>query len=213
MINFKTKFKTKFVIVASLFLIFLSPLLIIQNKKKQIYSDVSRIESSNVAIVFGAGLTKNNTPSDVLSDRLKIASNLYHAGLVKKILVSGDNSFENYSEPDAMFNTLVNSYNIPAENIGVDYAGRRTYDTCIRAHKLWGIENAILVSQDYHLPRAIWTCEKLGITSQGFSSSLQPYIYESQYKQREILAKYKAFFDIYIWHPKYIGGDFIKDLD
>ncbi len=194
-------------------LIALFPLWKTMSQSENVYSDTHQLEHASVAIVFGAGLRDQNTPSDMLDDRLKAASTLYHEGLVDKILVSGDNRFEDYSEPDVMFETLVTTYDVPEDDVFVDYAGRRTYDTCVRAHELWGIENAILVSQNYHLPRAIWTCEKLGVSSVGFSASLQPYLFETQYKQREILATYKAFIDLYIWEPTYIGGEFIQDLD
>ena len=94
-----------------------------------------------------------------------------------------------------------------------DYAGRRTFDTCIRAKTLWGIDHAILISQGYHLPRALWTCETLGIESMGLSATLQPYVKEFIFKLREIGAIYKAFFDLYLVTPDYLRGTFIRDLD
>ena len=112
-----------------------------------------------------------------------------------------------------MKTALIDVLNVPSDVVRVDYAGRRTYDTCIRAHELWGVDRAILVSQDFHLPRAIWTCRRLGIESVGVSASLQPYILGSWYRTRERLARYKAFIDVYLWRPDYIGGAFIEDLD
>lgn len=189
------------------------PVVSIASEKSRIQQNTDDVSSANVAIVFGAGITVKNTPSDVLNDRLKVAAGLYHAGKVRRILVSGDNRFEGYSEPDVMRRALTSAYGVPAEAIHADYAGRRTYDTCIRAHELWGIDRAILVTQDFHLPRALWTCRKLGIDGTGVSASLQGYVKDRLFRQREIFAAYKAFIDVYLVRPAYIGGDFVEDLD
>ncbi|MFH1047450.1 MAG: ElyC/SanA/YdcF family protein [Patescibacteria group bacterium] len=173
-----------------------------------------QLEPTNVAIVFGAGLiNQNSTPSDMLADRLTTAARLFHAGKVKSILVSGDNRFDHYSEPDVMRRVLVENYGLPEQAIHTDYAGRRTYDTCARAHELWGVRHAILVTQDYHLPRAIMTCEALGIESQGVSGSLREYRFIQRYITREVLAFLKAYIDVYVWPPKYLGGTVEADID
>jgi vancomycin permeability regulator SanA len=179
-----------------------------------IVTDDEQLKSTNVAIVFGAGLiNQNSTPSDMLADRLATAARLYRTGKVKTILVSGDNRFEHYSEPDVMRRTLIEAYGIPEPAIHTDYAGRRTYDTCARAHELWGVRRAILVTQDYHLPRAIMTCQTLGIESQGVSGSLREYRFMQRYITREVLAFMKAYIDVYVWPPKYLGGTVEADID
>jgi vancomycin permeability regulator SanA len=195
-----------------LFFIVCLPYLIVASGHSMI-REMEELNSAPVAIVFGAGLTSHGSPSDALSDRLHVAALLYENHLVERLLVSGDNSSEDYSEPDVMKETLMVDYQIPEEDIFADYAGRRTYDTCIRAHELWGIDRAILVTQDYHLPRALWTCQRLGVDAEGISASLQPYLEQRWYHVREMLASFKAFFDIYLWHPDYLGGDFLVDLD
>jgi len=146
-------------------------------------------------------------------DRLTIASELFLTDRIERILVSGDNHTQEYNEPEVMKQTLIDTFGIPEEAIFADYAGRRTYDTCRRAHDLWGIDQAILISQGYHLPRAIWTCESLGIESTGLSATLQPYLKEIPFKIREVGAIYKAFIDLYLIEPPYIEGEFIQDLD
>ncbi len=171
----------------------------------------ARIQAPNevpagVVIIFGAGLKRNGEPSDVLADRLRIGADLYRRGLATHILVSGDNSFEDYNEPRAMYDRLVDDYSIPPEVIALDLAGRRTYDTCIRARQLWQVQKAILVTQEFHLPRAIWTCEQLGIESVGVSATLESYVDDEAYSLREVLAMYKAFIDVYLWPPAYIDG-------
>jgi SanA protein len=189
------------------------PVWVVWNGKKAVYPTVSDAHPTSVGIVFGAGLTVNGDPSDALMDRLRVAAELYEQEKISQILVSGDNRFESYNEPEVMANTLKEEFQIPEAQIHIDYAGRRTYDTCVRAHDLWGVEHAILVTQGYHLPRAIWTCAHLGIESAGVSASLQPYILSTKFKIREVLAIYKALIDIYLFAPDYLGGEFITDLD
>ncbi len=190
----------------------LLPMLIVRAPRGTIVT-VADAAPAKVAIVFGAGLKRDSTPSDALMDRLRVAAELYQQKKVQTILVSGDNRFAEYSEPDAMKMTLINTLKVPADVVRTDYAGRRTYDTCIRAHDLWGVDRAILVSQDFHLPRAIWTCRRLGIDAQGVSASLQPYIMGQWYRQRETAARYKAFTDIYLWRPHYVSGATMEDVD
>ncbi|QQR55343.1 YdcF family protein [Candidatus Peregrinibacteria bacterium] len=165
---------------------------------------VEQITEQPVAIVFGAGIGKNGGPSDALYDRLTVASQLYKAGKVSSILVSGDNSTEDYNEPEVMKNTLINAFAIPPNAITQDFAGRRTYDTCIRAKTLFGVEKAILVTQEFHLPRALYTCNSLGIESSGVSASLQPYIFGDYYEFREYAATLQMGVDLYLWSPDYI---------
>ncbi len=195
-----------------LVMIALIPVWIFRFGSSRIYGSTQAVQPTNVAIVFGAGLTVQQTPSDALHDRLNVAAELFHQQKIKTILVSGDNRFENYNEPEVMKQTLIKEFLIPPEAIFADYAGRRTYDTCIRAKQIWGVDSAILVSQGYHLPRAIWTCEQVGIKSTGISASLQPYILGWKFKIRELGALYKAFIDVYVFHPDYIGGESIMEL-
>lgn len=209
-------FMKKYSLIASVsivFLFLLIPMCILIRGKNRIYTGIETTHSSPVGIVFGAGLTRKNTPSDALMDRLTIASELFHADLIERILVSGDNHTQEYNEPEVMKQALIETFKIPEDKIFADYAGRRTYDTCRRAHDLWGVDHAILISQGYHLPRAIWTCEKIGIESSGLSATLQPYLKENSFKIREVGAIYKAFIDVYLIEPSYIEGEFIQDID
>lgn len=178
-----------------------------------VVADLDRIEPTNVAVVFGAGLTADGRPSDMLHDRLSVAARLYETGKVGSVLVSGDNRFENYSEPDVMRRALVDEFGVPEEDVHSDHAGRRTYDTCVRAHDLWGVRRAVLVTQEYHLPRALMTCSALGIESQGASASLRPYRNMSRYLNRESMATLKAYVDLYLWTPDYVGGAVEANID
>ena len=109
-------------------------------------------------------------PSPWLRYRLDTAARLYHSGRVEALLVSGDNGRENYNEPVAMRNYLV-SAGIPAEAIALDYAGFDTYDTCVRAHRIFGVTRAIIVTQDFHEPRAVSVCRAAGVEAHGLTRS------------------------------------------
>lgn len=198
--------KWSIAITLGLLLFLGSPFVIQTIEQNKIYA-LDKVPEQEVAIVFGAGLKKDGTPSDALKDRLTVAAELYQAGSIQKILVSGDNRFENYNEPDVMSAYLQTQFGIPAEAIAEDYAGRRTYDTCIRAKTIWNVDAAILITQDFHLPRALYTCESLGIDSVGVSASLQPYLFQKWYHQRETLATLKMLWDLYLWNPFYVSGE------
>ena len=190
------------------------PFLILYLGRNRVYSDVEKVPGYDVAIVFGAGIKENREPNDMLRDRLDTVAELYYSGKVKKMLLSGDNSNIDYNEPQVMYNYLVFEHDIRAEDLVRDYAGLRTYDTCARAKNIWNIDKAILISQGYHLSRAIFTCSNLNIESTGFSATRYEYAGERFYKFREFLALHKAVWDVFISPPEYIKGtlelDFIQ---
>jgi SanA protein len=169
---------------------------------------VESVTPVSVAIVFGAGLQRDGSPSPVLRDRVETAVNLYQAGKVKKVLMSGDNRFIDYNEPGAMRAYAV-ELGMPEKDIVLDYAGRRTYDTCYRARNIFGVEDAILVTQSYHLPRALFTCNALGLVSRGVPADQRTYSRSSQlmWNVRELPASLKALWDVWIMHPKVVLGD------
>ncbi len=177
-------------------------------------SSAARIHSpddapeSRVAIVFGAGLLRDGTPSPVLKDRVAAAVRLYKAGKVEKILMSGDNRFEYYNEPASMQSYAV-ELGIPEEDIVLDYAGRRTYDTCYRARSIFGLSNAVLVTQRYHLPRAIFTCRGLGLDAQGVMADLREYSDHSLWfwNLRELPASLVAVWQVWVTQPEPVLGD------
>lgn len=127
---------------------------------------VANVPQRDVAIVFGAGVTTNGTPTPYLHWRINTAVQLYKAHRISKLLMSGDNSSKHYNEPLAM-RKLAESEGVPAKDIVLDYAGLNTYDSCYRAHAIFRVKSAILVSQGYHLPRAVMACNGLGVPSIG----------------------------------------------
>ena len=160
-----------------------------------------------VVIVFGAGLWWDGSPSPVLRDRVETAARLYFAGKVKKILMSGDNRFLDYNEPGAMRQYALR-LGVPDEDIVLDYAGRRTYDTCYRARQIFGVKEAILVTQSFHLPRALYTCNLLGVRAIGVPADLRDYRRGAQvyWQSREIPATLVALWEIHFTRPEPVLG-------
>jgi SanA protein len=170
--------------------------------------ETSDSPNKRVAIVFGAGLRRDGTPTAILRDRVETAADLYSSGKVEKILMSGDNRFDYYNEPEAMRQYAL-SLGIPAQVIALDYAGRRTYDTCYRAKAIFGVESALLVSQKFHLPRALFLCNTLGLESDGVEANQRRYrrISLLLWNIREQLATVGAFLDVYVSNPLPVLGN------
>jgi SanA protein len=166
------------------------------------------VPARRVAIVFGAGLWRNGTATPVLHDRVQTAADLYFAGKVEKLLMSGDNRFSDYNEP-AVMRDLALSLGVPGDAIVLDYAGRRTYDSCYRAKAIFGVTEAILVTQAFHLPRAIYLCNQLGIDSVGVEADLRVYRKSSvlYWNMRELFATAAALWDVNVSHPIPVLGD------
>jgi SanA protein len=164
--------------------------------------------SERVAIVFGAGLYRDGSPTPILRDRVATAADLYFSGKVEKLLMSGDNRYENYNEPGAMRDYAI-QLGVPAEVIVLDYAGRRTYDTCYRSKAIFGIQSAILVTQKFHLPRALFLCSAMGIKAVGVSADRRTYWPSSQliWNMREQFATAAAMWDVYIKRPVPVLGN------
>lgn len=163
--------------------------------------------SAPVAIVFGAGLYRNGNPTPILADRVATAADLYKRGIVAKLLLSGDNRFPDYNEPESM-RRLAISLGVPDSALVLDFAGRRTYDTCYRARFIFGVKKAILISQDWHLPRAIYLCDQFGIESTGVTAVGHAYRIFSlaQWNAREVAASLFAILETRITHPQPVLG-------
>jgi len=160
-----------------------------------------------VAIVFGAGLRRDGTPTAVLRDRVETGATLYFDGKVEKLLMSGDNQVIEYNEPEAMRQYAI-SLGVPDNAIVLDYAGRRTYDTCYRAKAIFGVNTALLVTQKFHLPRALFLCNALGVKAKGIEANNNYYLKRSQliWNIREQFATLSAFIDIFVEKPTPILG-------
>jgi SanA protein len=167
---------------------------------------IETVPPRKVAIVFGAGITADGRPMPALADRVWTAAQLYHAGKVQKLLMSGDNRFINYNEPEAMRQYALQQ-GVPDEAIVLDYAGRRTYDTCYRADYIFGVTDAILVTQWFHLDRALYTCDRLGIDAVGVAADRRDYYSARYWWWREVAAVTRAWLDLNLLHPTPVLGE------
>lgn len=177
-------------------------------------SELGSVPRQPVAIVFGAGYWPNGALSLILRERLDAAIELYQSGRVTKLLLSGDNPIKDYNEPERMLDYVL-TQGIPREDIVLDYAGRRTYDTCYRAQEIFQLSDATLVTQAYHLPRAMETCRTLGLNVVGFAANRYRHrgYYLFLYRIREVPALWRAWWDLYVARPKPILGDPLPIFD
>jgi vancomycin permeability regulator SanA len=178
----------------------------IQSYSPLIFSEVEKTPNLSVALVFGAGVKANGKLSDALADRVLTGVELYKAGKVKKLLMSGDNSTKNYDEVTAMKNFAIEK-GVPEGDIVLDYAGFDTYDSCYRAREIFDLHSGIiLVSQAFHLSRALYICNSLGVQSVGVSADKRIYA-TNLWGLREFAAQIKAIVDVEILHskPKFLG--------
>lgn len=161
-----------------------------------------------VALVLGAGLRRNGTPMPVLEDRLDAARMLLEAGKVQVLLLSGDNRFDDYNEPGAMRDYLL-ARGVSDDKMVLDYAGRRTYDSCYRARDIFGLNELLVVTQNFHLPRALYLCDQLGVKATGVSADLRVYRKASRITWfiRELPATWRAILDATILRPLPVLGD------
>ncbi|MFE1173604.1 vancomycin high temperature exclusion protein [Streptomyces sp. NPDC058773] len=166
--------------------------------------DVADVPAAPVAIVFGAGLW-NGEPSPYLAHRLDAAAALYERGTVRAVLVTGDNSRHDYDEPDAMRSYLLR-HGVPGRKIVSDYAGFDTWDSCSRAHRIFGVNRAVLVSQGFHIRRALALCSAAGVDSDGVAVAAKRDVTWAYGGVREIFAAGKAAADAVLRpDPQFLG--------
>ena len=174
--------------------------------EKRMYSKESVLpRNADCIIVLGAGLKPDGTPNHMLRDRLDLAINLYEAGICKKLLLTGDHGTNGYDEVNAMKDYVL-ARGVKKENVYLDHAGFSTYDSMYRAKEVFWVEKAIVVTQKYHLYRAVYIGNGLGIDIYGMNSD--PYIYVGQTARniREYLARVKDVFSVaFKVKPEYLG--------
>jgi vancomycin permeability regulator SanA len=165
---------------------------------------VSAAPHAPVALVFGAGLW-DGEPSPYLAHRLDAAVALYRRGTVRAVLVSGDNSTDDYDEPDAMRRYLV-AHGVPPRRVVTDYAGFDTWDTCTRAARIFGVRQAVLVSQDFHIRRALALCRAAGVDAHGVAVAEPRDVTWYAGAVRELASAVKAAFDAaFTPDPHFLG--------
>lgn len=159
-------------------------------------------------LVLGCGVRADGTPSPMLRDRLDRAKELYDAGLAPKILVSGDHQKESYDEVNHMKQYLIDA-GVPSEDIFMDHAGFSTYESMDRARKIFQVKSCLIVTQQYHLYRAVYTARGLGIDAEGVAAKQVRYNGQIVREVREVLARGKDFLNVIV-QPESVGGPVIS---
>ncbi len=205
-ISFSNATKWLLLLLFICLIVFLSVLYSVQFKYNDRIVSIDQVEQPNIVMVFGAGLKAKGQPSAVLEDRILTAIQLYQDGRVGKIVMSGDNRNVNHNEVQAMHNFAIDQ-GLTEDNIILDHAGRSTYDSCYRLKEIFGLSKIVLVTQRYHLPRALYVCNELGIDAIGVAAEDRGYTKQVKYSSREMLASVQAWLDINIFHPVPIMGE------
>ncbi|RKF15938.1 SanA protein [Alginatibacterium sediminis] len=181
--------------------------------RKQIIDDFAQVEPVPVALILGTSKYVGKRKNIYYETRLEAGAQLYLRGLVQGLIVSGDNATRYYNEPITMYNDLM-SEGIPSAHITMDYAGFRTLDSIVRAQKVFGQTQFIIVSQRFHVERALFIANYYGIKAIGFAVENAPIEYHWRVRLREVLARAKAVFDLYISNekPRFLGHPEIVGL-
>lgn len=162
----------KLLILITIFLILLLsiPYFLVVNSVKDLkHVNPKDLKKKHVALVLGAGVWEDNKPSPILEDRIDSGILLLKMGVVDKLVMSGDNRFEWYDEPTSMIN-YAKEMGVDEKYLQPDYAGRRTYDSCKRIKEIFSQDDVIVITQDFHMDRALYTCDSLGVKVEGFLS-------------------------------------------
>ena len=178
----------------------------IKNREKDKIFTVDSVSGGyDCIIILGCGIKDDGRPSDMLYDRIITGDELYKKGIAPRILMSGDHGRTDYDEVGTMKKYAVDM-GIPEDAVFCDHAGFSTYESMVRANKVFGIENAVVVTQSYHLYRALYDAKSFGIDAYGVSADVRRYLGQTNRNIREIIARNKDFlFCVFKPDPKYLG--------
>ncbi len=168
--------------------------------------ETARLDGIDCIVVLGCGVRPDGQPSDMLADRIAQGVALYEKGASPKLLMSGDHSRSDYDEVNTMRNVAVEA-GVPADDVFMDHAGFSTYESMYRARDVFGAKRIVIVSQRYHLYRALYVAERLGLDAYGVAADLRPYAGQEAREVREILARVKDFLTAIVQPPPTYLGD------
>jgi SanA protein len=205
-INYRKLLKISFVAcITLLVLTFAINTHILSQTKNLIFTDIERVEEKQTVLVLGAYVNPDGSLSYILKDRVDSAYELYEKDKVSKFLLSGDHGQDEYDEVNHMRKYLL-SKGVLAEDIFLDHAGFDTYNSVYRAKEIFEVESLIIVTQRFHLPRALYIAQSLGIDAIGFEADKRPYRDTKILNIREIPARIKAYANInFKIKPIYLG--------
>jgi SanA protein len=197
-----------FLVVGVLLAVVFLQVYVQQTSAKFMEEDLAALNPVYTGIVLGASVRPDKSLSPILKDRVDAALLAYNAGKIQKFLLSGDHGQADYDEVNAMKNYL-NSYDVPDSDIFLDHAGFDTYDSMIRAKSIFQVDKAIVFTQKFHLPRAIYLGRNLGMDLRGYVVDPSNYEPTSYLQRREWLANIKAWTEIHIEKKPVFSGDVI----
>ena len=165
----------------------------------------AELKDVDCILVLGCKVKDNGDPSDMLADRIRRGIELYESGAAPKIIMSGDHGQADYDEVNTMKQIAVDN-GVPSVDVFMDHAGFSTYESIYRAKEIFGVEKMIIVTQDYHLYRALYIAESFGIEAYGVNADYREYWGQSKRDAREILARFKDFATVtFKPEPTYLG--------
>ena len=174
-------------------------------KGKILATDTAAGFDADCILILGAGVRDDGSPSHMLEDRLKTGLQLYELGASEKILMTGDHGRKEYNEVGVM-KDFATEHGIPSEDVFMDHAGFSTYESLYRARDVFKAKRVIIVTQGYHLPRALYIANQLGLEAVGVSADLRPYRGQLMRDLREIAARTKDFAKcIFKPEPTFLG--------
>ena len=218
MFNYKKVLFISLIVILSILVLCVGFVLIINgvvvgNTKKDIITvkEAEKLEDIDCILVLGCGVKSNGTPSHMLEDRLLRSIELYEKKSAPKLLMSGDHGQPDYDEVNTMKN-YAKEKGVPSMDIFMDHAGFSTYESIYRAKEIFGADKIVIVTQKYHLHRALYIAKKLGVEAYGVSSDQRTYVGQTARNIREILARNKDFFTLkFMPEPKYLGDSIAVD--
>ena len=177
--------------------------------KDYIFTNIEEVPAAQATMILGAGVSTAGTISFVARDRVEAALDLYHKGKTEKVIISGDHGRKNYDEVNSMKNYIKLMHHIDDQDIFLDHAGFSTYESMYRARDVFLMDDVIVVSQEFHLPRAIYIARKLGLNAVGYvAPEISPFSKKTHisWNIREFFARVKSFFLVaFNAKPTYLG--------
>lgn len=172
----------------------------------RIFTDIIKVPAEPVGLVLGTAPSFRGGKNPFFERRMDAAAALYKAHKVAKLLVSGDNHTKSYDEPTSMRDALV-ARGVPAADIALDYAGFRTLDSVVRAHKIFGIDRCTIITDDFHLPRALYIASNANIDAVGYQTVPLPRSVGPMVYLREVGSRSLVWLDLHVLNrqPRFLG--------
>jgi SanA protein len=180
---------------------------VVETTKNRVFDHIGEVPEREVGLLLGTGkTTRSGNPNPHFVHRVQAAAELYHAGKIKHLLVSGDNHVAGYDEPTDMKDALV-AAGVPASAVTLDYAGFRTLDSVVRAREVFGVKRLTVISERFHNYRALFIAQRCGMDAVAFCAEEVGLRYSVKVTLREYLARLKAVADLYVLRtrPRFLG--------